>query len=196
MRKAIINASSKDEKSTVGCCYNQPCLFNHSVIPHTIAELLLCDNPPVKIKETCTMNYDSTNPREMRGLEIAQRYTIRELNGFWLVPSVSGKGIKYKVDLAKQNCDCPDFELRQRKCKHLFAAESAFEREMLNSLLSDEIPQDLTLFATKKKHTQNWSAHNKSQTCEKSEFQKLLASLCKGVGEPTLPMKTKPRIAF
>jgi hypothetical protein len=47
-----------------------------------------------------------------------------------------------------------------------------------------------------KTYPQKWSAYNKSQTCEKSEFQKLLASLCKGVGKPTLPMKTKPRIAF
>ena len=142
------------------------------------------------------MNYDSINPRKTRGLEIFQRYTIRELNGFWLVPSVSGKGIKYKVDLEKQFCDCPDFELRQQKCKHLFAAELAFEKAFLDSLLEDDTPQDLTLFSAKKKHTQNWSAYNKSQTCEKSEFQKLLASLCKGVGEPTLPMKTRPRIAF
>jgi transposase len=135
------------------------------------------------------------NPRQMRGIDIAKRYTLKEENGLWFVSSASGKG-KYKVSLENQICDCPDFELRQQKCKHLYAAESAFEKSFLDSLTQDEIPQDITLFAEKKQPKQNWTAYNKSQTCEKLEFQKLLASLCKGVGEPKLSLKTKTRIAF
>lgn len=135
------------------------------------------------------------NVRELRGHDIANRYTIKEYGGLWFVPSASGKG-KYKVNLENLNCDCADFEIRGQKCKHIFAAEIAFEKEFLELLSRDDKQPDLTLFAAKKKHTQNWSAYNKSQTCEKSEFQKLLAALCKGVGEPTLPMKTRPRINF
>jgi transposase len=141
------------------------------------------------------MNEQLQNPREIRGVEIANRYTLKQENGLWFVPSTSGKG-KYKVNLESQICECPDFEIRGQKCKHIFAAEIAFEKEFLELLSLDETQPDLTLFSAKKKPTQNWTAYNKSQTCEKSEFQKLLAALCKGVGEPALPMKTRPRIPF
>lgn len=30
------------------------------------------------------------NVRELRGLDIANRYTIKQENGFWFVPSASG----------------------------------------------------------------------------------------------------------
>ena len=64
---------------------------------------------------------DILNVRELRGLDIANRYTIKQENGTWFVPSTSGKSTRYKVDLQKQNCDCPDFEIRRSKCKHIFA---------------------------------------------------------------------------
>ncbi len=56
MKKATISLSSKEEKSTVNCANNQPCLFNHSVIAHDVAERLLCNNSRLKIKERCPMN--------------------------------------------------------------------------------------------------------------------------------------------
>ena len=137
----------------------------------------------------------TNNPREIRGREIAQRYTIRQENNIWLVPSVSGKG-KYKVNLGKSECNCPDYELRRERCKHVFAAQFAFEKDFLETILREENPQPANPITTYKKPAQNWTAYNKSQTCEKAEFQKLLAALCQGVGEPALPMKTRPRIAF
>lgn len=139
------------------------------------------------------MNFE--NPREARGIELANRYTLKQENGTWLIPSTSGKG-KYKVNLEKQSCDCPDYELRREKCKHIFAAEIAYENEILEQLLLENAPQETGLFTIPKKNGQNWSAYNKSQQSEKLEFQKLLVELCKGVGEPKLPLKTKTRIAF
>jgi hypothetical protein len=59
----------------------------------------------------------------------------------WFVPSVSGKGIKYKVNLRKQECNCADFEIRQAKCKHLFAAGVTFEREFLAEIERTESSQ-------------------------------------------------------
>ncbi len=123
------------------------------------------------------MKNNVINIREIRGLDIFKRYTIKEKDGFWFVPSTSGKGIKYKVDLGKQLCDCPDYEIRRLKCKHLFAAESAFEKEILESLSSDDAPLDLTLFSKRKTYSQDWTAYNKSQTCEKGEFQKKVRRL-------------------
>ncbi|MCA1623170.1 MAG: hypothetical protein LC768_03515 [Acidobacteria bacterium] len=59
------------------------------------------------------MQNNLTNPREIRGLDIAKRYTIKEENRLWFVPSTSGRGIKYKVDLSKQVCNCQDHEIRR-----------------------------------------------------------------------------------
>lgn len=131
------------------------------------------------------------NPREQRGLDIANRYTIKEYNGFWFVPSVSGKATKYRVDLKKQNCDCPDFEIRRRKCKHIFAAEFTFEKQLLEQLLREDEPPTKPVTA-RKTYSQDWSAYNKSQTTEKHEFQKMLIELCKVVGEPA-QTKGRPR---
>jgi hypothetical protein len=136
-------ASSKEEKSTASCANNQQCLFNHSVFAHSVAERILCADSHLKIKESCTMN-DILNVRELRGLDIANRYTIKQENGMWFVPSTSGKSTRYKVDLQKQKCDCPDFEIRRSKCKHIFAAEFSFEKSFLEELSFDEpqpIPQ-------------------------------------------------------
>jgi len=52
MKQDIINPLFENEKSTESCCYNQPCLFNHNVIAHATAEILLCDNSRSKIKES------------------------------------------------------------------------------------------------------------------------------------------------
>ncbi len=121
------------------------------------------------------------NPRQLRGIDIAKRYTIKEENGLWFVPSASGKSTRYKVDLQKQNCDCPDFEIRRQKCKHIFAVEFSFEQDFLTEL------DTLTVIKTakqRKTYPQVWTAYNKAQTTEKSEFQSLLFELCKGIGEP------------
>ena len=186
MKKAIICVSVENKNGTAKCANIQQCLFDHSVSEHTgIYSNLLCQNSPVKsnTEEKYTME-TTTNPREIKGREIAARYTIKQDNNTWFVPSVSGKG-KYKVSLEKQTCDCPDYELRGETCKHLFAAQIAFERAFLDSILKDENPQPAHPIESFKKPTQNWSAYNRSQKCEKSEFQRLLSELCSIVGEPS-----------
>eukprot|EP00933_Yihiella_yeosuensis_P073799 TRINITY_DN82551_c0_g1_i1.p1 TRINITY_DN82551_c0_g1~~TRINITY_DN82551_c0_g1_i1.p1 ORF type:complete len:476 (-),score=61.53 TRINITY_DN82551_c0_g1_i1:121-1509(-) len=40
------------------------------------------------------------------------------------VPSQSQPGIKYKVDLRSDTCECPDFQRRGASCKHVIAAKS------------------------------------------------------------------------
>ncbi len=77
---------------------------------------------------------DILNVRELRGLDIANRYTIKRENNFWFVPSSSGKSERYKVCLKAQKCTCPDFEIRRQKCKHIFAAEFSFEQDFLSDL--------------------------------------------------------------
>ena len=121
------------------------------------------------------------NQRRIRGIDLAKRYTIKEKDNIWTVPSASGKG-KYKVDLFTDSCTCPDYEIRRVKCKHLFAVEFTFEQDFLASINGQEI----ALQARKQKtYTQEWTAYNQAQQNEKAQFQSLLNELCKGIGEPS-----------
>jgi transposase-like protein len=67
------------------------------------------------------------NPRETRGLEIAQikesQVTCVDEN-FYTVKSQSGNG-EYAVSLVDREwvCECPDNKYRHVKCKHIFAVE-------------------------------------------------------------------------
>lgn len=128
------------------------------------------------------MNTDLINPRQIRGIDIAKRYTIKQENDLWFVPSSSGKSNRYKVDLAKQKCTCPDYEIRRQKCKHIFAAEYKFEQEFIAELDTLEIAK---IAKVRKTYKQDWTAYNTAQTTEKTQFQELLSTLCKGIGEPS-----------
>lgn len=137
---------------------------------------------------------DILNVRELRGLDIANRYTIKQENGKWFVPSSSGKSERYKVCLKAQKCTCPDFEIRRNKCKHIFAVEYSFEQNFLSALKEEEIKLTFKPVVPKRKtYSQDWVSYNKAQTTEKSEFQFLLAQLCKGAGEPS-QTKGRPRL--
>ncbi len=57
---------------------------------------------------------DLQDIRRIRGIDIAKRYTLKQVNGVWLVPSSSGKSKRYKVSLKPQKCTCPDFEFHNR----------------------------------------------------------------------------------
>jgi len=138
---------------------------------------------------------NSINIRELRGLDIANRYTIKQENGFFFIPSSSGKSERYKVCLKSQKCTCPDFEIRRKKCKHIFAAEFYFENEFLKELTAEEITVPQTYVPKRKTYPQIWAAYDKAQMSEKSEFQFLLAELCKGVGEPA-QYNGRPRLAL
>lgn len=55
----------------------------------------------------------------------------------------------------------------------------------MSELRSEEIWQVVTYAPKRKTYSQDWTAYNKAQITEKSEFQYLLAELCKGIGEPS-----------
>lgn len=124
------------------------------------------------------------NPREQRGLQIARNFRIERKNGFWRVPSAS-KNKFYKVSLKPQTCDCPDFEFRQQKCKHIYAAINRFELDFLALINGEENTEPPKLSTPRPTYPQNWTAYNISQTTEKAEFQRLLAKLCNGIGAPS-----------
>jgi transposase len=136
---------------------------------------------------------DVLNVRELRGLDIANRYTIKQENNFWFVPSSSGKSERYKVCLKAQKCTCPDYEIRRKKCKHIFAAEFSFEQDFLSDITNKETVIPQIYVPARKTYTQDWISYDKAQRSEKSEFQFLLAELCKGIGEPS-QIKGRPRL--
>jgi len=116
------------------------------------------------------------NIREERGIQIAQKSRIQRVENFWVVPSQSGNGAYLvKMHMAEFTCTCPDYELMQTKCKHIFAVEYK---------LQSGIKEVVTGETKKKSYSQNWPKYDKAQITEQANFQKLLFDLCNGIEEP------------
>jgi len=121
------------------------------------------------------------NPREQRGLELAERVKIHRKGGdVWAVPSQSGRG-RYWVKLngKKSLCTCPDHEIRGVRCKHIFACEHIAKKEA-----ESEKP---------KPRVRSWPSYNAAQTSEKAKFVRLLSDLCRSVPEP-VQANGRPRL--
>jgi transposase len=121
--------------------------------------------------------------REQRGLAIAALCKIDKTNGVWTVPSQSGTG-QYMVHHHgdKCHCTCPDFEIRQQKCKHIYAVEYTIEREVTSNG-RETLTRTMTI-VEKVSYKQNWPAYNEAQSHEKERFQTLLHDLCSQIPEP------------
>src|SRR5436190_15708263 len=139
---------------------------------------------------------DEQQEREQRGLVIAATAKLQKSGDRWFVPSQSRKGGDYyyavKPDPVKPFCSCPDFTARQRTCKHLYAVEIVTKREYTDDGETQTYTETVTV---KKTYKQEWSSYNAAQVNEKSEFQKLLHELCKGIGEPSQTIG-RPRLPF
>jgi SWIM zinc finger len=118
--------------------------------------------------------------REQRGIELAKSAKIRRTHRAWYVPSQNGKG-HYSVTLNGKapHCNCPDYELRGKKCKHIFGVEHTVKREA-----EHEKP---------KPRVRSWPSYNASQTSEKGKFVALLSNLCRSVPEP-IQARGRPRL--
>ena len=103
--------------------------------------------------------------REQRGALIAQKYHIRRTDKGYEVPSQFNKG-KYlvKVRYDKKECNCPDYETRHCKCKHIFAVEYTLNQEI------DQEGNTIITQTVKKTYPQNWKAYNISQQTEKEKL--------------------------
>src|ERR1700721_2838503 len=106
--------------------------------------------------------------RQQRGLQIADTSKITCKGSTWFVPSQSSGG-NYAVRLipGHPTCTCPDWELREMKCKHIFAVEITRKRFM-NLDGSTTTAQTVTVTETKRPtYKQDWPAYNVAQTNEK-----------------------------
>jgi transposase len=119
--------------------------------------------------------------REEKGLQIAALSKVTKKGDNWIVPSQTGDGTRYTVDLESQTCTCPDHEVRHVKCKHVWAVEYTLQRE---TEPDGTVTQTETLKIKRVTYSQNWTAYNAAQTEEKTKFGVLLADLCKMVPQP------------
>lgn len=129
------------------------------------------------------------NPREQRGLLIAATMRLRRKGRIWLVPSQTSDGTNYTVNFNADNptCSCPDHEVRQVKCKHIFAAEFSIRRETRPDG-SAMVTQTVRVT-----YTQDWRSYNAAQTHEKTRVAELLRGLCDGISQPPQTMG-RPRL--
>lgn len=135
-----------------------------------------------------TTQQHNTNAREQRGLEIAATKKLKQKGDLWLVPSSTGAGT-YVVDptvYGPATCTCPDYELHQAPCKHVYAVEYTIRRETTTK--HGTVTETIT-------YRQEWSAYNAAQSNEKVRVAELLSDICsvidnpiQGRGRPRLPL--------
>jgi transposase len=135
--------------------------------------------------------------RELRGMELAETRTIRKRDGWWWVPSQTGKRM-YRVQIAKKfaTCECADFLRRGEACKHIVAACVMQIKQEQNADGTTTVTKRMTFIAEEKTtYPQRWAAYNEAQTCEQDKFMELLAELCSTLppnapknGRPSLPL--------
>jgi transposase/predicted nucleic acid-binding Zn finger protein len=122
--------------------------------------------------------------REQKGRQIAEKSKITRKGNLWLVPSQAGRGL-YKVDFERQQCSCPDFEIRRQPCKHVFAIQYAIEKTIITrTTVTENGKTTATEQVERRTYRQEWPAYNKAQMNEKRLFLYLLNKLCQGVGSP------------
>src|SRR5437870_3171667 len=77
--------------------------------------------------------------REQNGRDMAATLRLDRAGSLWIVPSRTGNG-RYTVDRGAGTCKCPDYELRRRRCKHLWAVEFALCAKQTNSAMRAKRP--------------------------------------------------------
>jgi Transposase DDE domain/SWIM zinc finger len=132
--------------------------------------------------------------RRIKAHELADRARITFANGCYTVPSQSGSG-SYTVILDNDDavCDCPDFELRDKPCKHVMGVR-LFARRLERGVEQDTANLEPAPKVKRLTYKQDWPNYNAAQVNEQGHFQNLLADLCKGVGEPSRVGRGRPPV--
>jgi transposase len=132
--------------------------------------------------------------RKQKGLVLATHKGIRHVAGpTWVVPSQSNEQTAYLVNADEGSCNCPDYELRRSRCKHVWAVEVSRTVEIKTD--GTEVVTE-SVKVVRKTYSQPWAAYNAAQTSEKSTVQSLLRDLCDGVATPAHAGRGPKPIAF
>ena len=86
-------------------------------------------------------------------------------------------------------CDCPDFETREKPCKHIYAVKFLIVEDTA-------IPEESQVEAETYRVTyrRNWNAYNNAQFNEQEMFGRLLRELCDTVHTPVQRGRGRPRL--
>lgn len=160
-------------------CYSSPTGEASGALTPECPTCILADAPQPK-------QVAAVDLRELKGLELAARARITFNDGAWLVPSQSGAGV-YRVTVGElPSCECEDFNLTGKPCKHIIAARLVQERDggsKAPGIVVDSVPKRPT-------YKQNWPVYNEARQQEKPRLQALLADLTGGIADP--PRQTRP----
>lgn len=134
--------------------------------------------------------------REVKAWEMTGDSRISFRDGSWHVHSQSASRF-YKVNPSATTpaCECEDFALRGKPCKHIMAVRLLLERQLKGE--PNPEPETIPARPPRPTYSQDWVNYNLAQTNEKDHFQVLLADLCRGIlmpppgpkgGRPPIPM--------
>ena len=122
---------------------------------------------------------DGDYGRQQRGLMIAALANITKDPWGYKVPAQSRSG-SYLVNLEYgPYCTCPDFEERQKPCKHVYAVQAVLLRESV-----PDAPPLEPFKVVRKELDRSWPTYNAAQEHEGEHFERLLRSLCDTVPQP------------
>src|SRR2546421_12598957 len=129
--------------------------------------------------------------RELKGLELAARAKIAFSDGVWHVPSQTRKRVTYRVVLksGEDSCNCEDFSLSGKPCKHVHAARIVRERDHGG----EAAPIDTDTVPVRPTYKQDWPKYNEAQQTESRRFLGLLHALVQGVEEVPQPKTGRRR---
>ena len=129
---------------------------------------------------------DGDEGRLRRGLAIAALANIRPDRFGYRVPSQSNYGA-YEVTLEDGGyCTCPDYEKRQRDCKHIVAVRVIIQREEHDDGSTTDTIRTV-------RFTRPWAAYTAAQVNEGEVFASLLREICDTIPQP--PQTTgRPRM--
>ena len=142
---------------------------------------------------------DDDESQQQRGLAIAALEPIEIGRSGYRVPSQSKDGF-YIVNLDGDHgpvCSCPDFDLYQRPCKHIYAVRLSLRREEHRECGRDQ-KDGVHLPMTKKQKTyqRDWRAYDKAQNNESKHFEVLLRALCDRIVQPRQYGQGRPLSIF
>ncbi len=123
--------------------------------------------------------------RQHDGLEIANRAKIeRKRENAYIVSSLTKRKTRYTViaDPNNPTCTCPDHEMHQEPCKHIYAVQLLIQREQDDKASITTLPQ--VPRPSKPTYKQNWTAYIAAQMNETNEFQAMLYDLVQNIAEP------------
>ena len=94
---------------------------------------------------------------KQRGLQIAALARIDREGDTYIVPSQTDpRHPKYRVQYGETpTCNCPDFETRGCRCKHIYAVQYVIQREQ-HPDGSTTVTESVTVTSTRKSYRQDW----------------------------------------